>query len=1023
MTQEPGRQTDRTPTPVPSSGSGFAFPPRAQLVRTSETIINPERRASADSSIETVPTPSSALCGVLFPNPEAIQQAIPNPAGVELGHFRILTAIRSGGMGAVFEALDTRLNRVVALKVLPPSQSRDVSSVQRFRNEAQAAAQLDHDNIARVYYIGEDKGLHFIAFEFIRGTNLREVVQHKGKLTPSEAVNYTLQVASALAHASDHGVVHRDIKPSNIIIMPSGRAKLVDLGLARSEHRENESELTVAGTTLGTFDYISPEQAKDPRTVDVRSDIYSLGCTLYHLLTGEPPYPQGTVLQKLLDHQGKEAPDPRLKNRRVSPELASIVKMMMASDARKRYQTAGELIRDLLFVANSLGLKSINSEGLMWLSLQNSPNNFFERHASWLAVGACLLMFVGYLQFGPMNQNNPVSPELAQAQNGSPFEVIGKSTGSSVDGVLPATAIAIADKPQILKPSSLNEESSSDNSDPSFNDPESTQPTPIQGERSAESIASKFNSKPGTIDSANSNIPSDSLPADLTQTDLTSVENVFGSTSDEFPVTPRPLVSTRPMGLELGPNAIRTGTGELLATGKPLEDDNSFTTQQTRAETQGTASSATPASPIAVVAIAGNAPKVDQAVVKGVVESISQFPIVLIKADGSPEQVFPTLEAACAIAQDGNVIELRFNGSREEPPVRIRNKITIRAGKGFRPNIEFIAKDIPASGYETRMITLTGGSLDLVDISLSIRVKDGINTDNWALISTKRTDAVRMQRVAITFENPSRRPACVMEFRGGASRMVSDMEMPVNMNQMSTSMTVRLADSMVRGGTDLFHVKTILSARLDVENSLLVLDGTLLRQTGSMDIPEKQPELSLRLYQLTAVLNAGLIMMESGEVPRQLGRVSIDAANNIFTTPTPAPNRTLAPLIMLSGNDPSDDLRKLVAWSGQKNFYDGFQSFWETRTAFEGPRTSVWDFEEWKYRLDSNEIDPHATIVLWKQPWSQRLFWNLTPKDFALDDTATGNPALSAANNGENAGVNLSTLEKLHVPPITDRVN
>ncbi|MDB5384982.1 MAG: serine/threonine protein kinase, partial [Planctomycetaceae bacterium] len=378
MTQDFERQTEST-TP-PGSGTGFVFPSRAGLVRTSETIINPERRAAAESSVELLPVPSSALCGVLFPNPEAIQQSIPNPAGVELGHFRIQSAIRSGGMGAVFQALDTRLNRIVALKVLPPSQSRDTSAVQRFRNEAQAAAQLDHDNIARVYYIGEDKALHFIAFEFIRGTNLREIVHQRGKLTPAEAVNYTLQVASALAHAAEHGVVHRDIKPSNIIVMPSGRAKLVDLGLARSEHRDNEPDLTVAGTTLGTFDYISPEQAKDPRTVDVRSDIYSLGCTLYHLLTGEPPYPQGTVLQKLLDHQGKDAPDPRLKNRRVSLELASIVKMMMASDARKRYQTAGELIRDLLFVANSLGLKSINSEGLMWLSVQNSPSTFWERH-------------------------------------------------------------------------------------------------------------------------------------------------------------------------------------------------------------------------------------------------------------------------------------------------------------------------------------------------------------------------------------------------------------------------------------------------------------------------------------------------------------------------------------------------------------------------------------------------------------------------------------------------------------------
>ena len=121
----------------------------------------------------------------------------------------------------------------------------------------------------------------------------------------AESVNYILQIASALVHTSAQGVVHRDIKPSNIIITPSGRAKLVDLGLARKENKDDHAaDLTVAGTTLGTFDYISPEQARDPRAADVRSDIYSLGCTLYHMLTGEPPYPEGTVLQKLLQHQG-----------------------------------------------------------------------------------------------------------------------------------------------------------------------------------------------------------------------------------------------------------------------------------------------------------------------------------------------------------------------------------------------------------------------------------------------------------------------------------------------------------------------------------------------------------------------------------------------------------------------------------------------------------------------------------------------------------------------------------------------
>jgi hypothetical protein len=433
---------------------------------------------------------------------------------------------------------------------------------------------------------------------------------------------------------------------------------------------------------------------------------------------------------------------------------------------------------------------------------------------------------------------------------------------------------------------------------------------------------------------------------------------------------------------------------------------------KTNSENLTNASGEIPGTAVATVVTPVN--RTPESSAKSALDGILRSPIVVIKSDGTPEP-FPTLEAACAAAQDGNVIELRFNGLRSESPVRIRSKITIRAGKSFRPVIEFVPKDIPAAGFETRMITLSGGSLDLVDVGVLIAVKETINADAWALISTRRTDAVSLQRVTITVQNPSRRPAAVLEFRGGASRMVSDMEMPGSANQMATAMTVRVADSLIRGGTDLFHVKTMLSARLDVENCLLALEGTVLRQVGSIDPPEKQTLLELRLYQLTAVVNSGLIVMDAGDAPRQLGRVAIEAQNNIFTSVTTI-NKPVAPLIEMTGNEPADDMRKLIAWrNGQKNFYDGFQAFWTVRTMQEGPRSSVWDFEEWKFRLDSNELNPHGAIVVWKAPWSIRPLWDLVPNDFALDEKAQGNPALSAANNGENAGVNLSTLEKLNV--------
>ncbi len=324
-------------------------------------------------------------------------EALPLPrAGDRIESFELVRAIGIGGMGAVYLAVDGRLQREVALKILPPEQSSDGEVVQRFYQEGRAAARLDHENIARVFTIGTDKGYHFIAFEYIEGTTLRQRVAEKGPLRVDEAINYTLQVAGALVHASERSVVHRDIKPSNIIVTPQGRAKLVDMGLARRFERGTEDDgLTQSGMTLGTFDYISPEQARDPRDVDVRGDLYSLGCTLFHMLTGRPPFPEGTVLQKLLQHQEEPPPDVRSVNPSVPEDLAAILLKLMAKDRDRRYQTPELLVRDLLTVAGSMGLRSLSPEGLVWMAPPSPPA--WERHLVWGVPAAALALVVGSL--------------------------------------------------------------------------------------------------------------------------------------------------------------------------------------------------------------------------------------------------------------------------------------------------------------------------------------------------------------------------------------------------------------------------------------------------------------------------------------------------------------------------------------------------------------------------------------------------------------------------------------------------
>src|SRR5262245_8756124 len=343
--------------------------------------------------------------------------------GRRLAHFELIEPIGVGGMAAVLRARDSQLDRFVALKILPPEMASDAENIRRFHQEARSAAKLDHENIARVFFCGEDQRLHFIAFEFVEGENLRHVVERRGRLPAGEAVHYMLQVAAGLAHASRRGVVHRDIKPSNIIITPNGRAKLVDMGLARSLEPRSDNDLTQSGVTLGTFDYISPEQALEPRDADVRSDIYSLGCTFYHVLTGRPPVPDGTAAKKLHHHQHVRPPDPRQYVPDLPIEVVQVLDRMMAKNPRERFQSPEELVHQLLVLARKLGTTAEVPEGV--LSVEASvPNPPRSRPLVWVALAAApvvgLVLALEQVPSGPINPVLPVPSRPDPGDQGVP---------------------------------------------------------------------------------------------------------------------------------------------------------------------------------------------------------------------------------------------------------------------------------------------------------------------------------------------------------------------------------------------------------------------------------------------------------------------------------------------------------------------------------------------------------------------------------------------------------------------------
>src|SRR3954471_7272471 len=305
--------------------------------------------------------------------------------GQQLDHVLLEKFIGGGGMGAVFRAWDTNLHRTVAVKVLSMRQAGDVESQRRFQIEARSAARLDHPNIARAHYVGEDRGLRYIVFEYIHGTNLRDLVYETGPMQVGDVLNVGLQIAGALTHSWEREVVHRDIKPSNILIAHDGLAKLVDMGLARLEYLgQNERDETATGVTLGTFDYISPEQARNPRDADIRSAIYSLGCTLFFMLTGRAPFPHGNVLQKLLAHQNDPAPDVRQLRPDVPEILAAVLATMLAKEPEQRFQTPLDLSVALTSCIKQLGLTPPAVALPAYIGTWSPPATWWRFHAPWI---------------------------------------------------------------------------------------------------------------------------------------------------------------------------------------------------------------------------------------------------------------------------------------------------------------------------------------------------------------------------------------------------------------------------------------------------------------------------------------------------------------------------------------------------------------------------------------------------------------------------------------------------------------
>ena len=847
-----------------------------------------ERRdaPAAGAGVAELATGGNEVLRRLFPIADQSDEQDISPGtavGVRLGHYLIEERIGRGGMGGVFRAVDERLNRVVALKVLAPSSARDPAAVERFRNEGQAAARLDHENIARVYYIGDDHGVPFIAFEFVRGMNVRDVILQKGMLSPEEAVNYTLQIAQALRHTSAARVVHRDIKPSNIIITPSGHAKLVDLGLARQEHSEPTRELTTPGTTLGTFDYIAPEQARDPRCVDVRTDIYSLGCTLYHMLTGQPPFPQGTIIQKVVDHHLDAPPDPAVRNPLVPPRLSEIVRTMMASSPDDRFSGPDELIAELSQVAASLGLRPTHADNMIWSRpLYERQPGFFDLNKGWLLAISLLLLIAAVIWKFPELQ----PPASSTADSGL----------AATDG----TGLQAPPEPAAV--------------DPDGDSPETT--------RDAVAPAAPESEQAG------------GMLTGLSALELQAEgEPVLRATSNR---AAGPTGNVEASSVSPGGVARRTDLGA---------DEVVRTIDQLNSPVPGRQAPGT-----------GSGTEASREAAR---------PFVVVDARGTLEQEYATLDEACRKAASGDVIELRFDGRiGRQPPIRVyKKRLTIRAEQGRRPVIEFQSPTDPTHGAPTRMFQITGGSLSLQNIDVSMPVQSG-RFERWVMFSLVHAQQLQLDGVSIVMSNPERQPAAVVEFAAPPGDDVEAM-MPGSMQRAPVSLDWR--DCLVRAECDLIVSETLEAADVVFDNLAVGVRGTLARIEGqslSNDRVRSERPLSILLRDVTALLYDGLIRVDTG-TDRDFASISVDCDQTALVV------RPGEPLIEMRGLLPAATLQRRILWQSRSSALDVTEPVWEI---VELP-------EPLRKHLAIDDLDYSGQPIVEHDLLARRLSWKFT--DFA----------------------------------------
>lgn len=358
-------------------------------------------------------------------------------SGSTFGGYKIIRKIAQGGMGVIYEAIQTKLDRKVALKILTEPLATRPEFFQRFEREAKAAAALNHPNVVQVHDFGEADGRHFIIMEFVEGQNLSSYVAVRGALPVAEALDIIEQAARALKAAADKSIIHRDIKPSNLMLTKHGVVKVADLGLAKV--LTQDSELTMSNI-VGSPHFIAPEQAADSRRADHRVDIYSLGITLFFLLTGKYPYEGTSPISIVLAHTQKPLPNPSELGVQIPAEVEALIHRMAAKDPEERYQDYDSLLADLQLV--KAGYAPMAAIPTSPPPAQVAPKTSRKELIASICVVAGVLIFAAVLVLWIVTHKQPEKKMAASNSNPPMVE----------PAALPAQTISTSQQPPENRP-------------------------------------------------------------------------------------------------------------------------------------------------------------------------------------------------------------------------------------------------------------------------------------------------------------------------------------------------------------------------------------------------------------------------------------------------------------------------------------------------------------------------------------------------------------------------------------------